>query len=87
VIKILLIGWWAWEFMWEEEEEFEDLNSHLLNPGRGCKLSGNFLSTQDKRISTVDDKLSYDFPFPKPPTKQRQKKLPLELFYFLAHAK
>jgi hypothetical protein len=37
VIKIPLIGWW-WEFLWEGEEEFVGLISHLLNPERGVGI-------------------------------------------------
>jgi hypothetical protein len=46
VIKIPLIGWWAWEFLWEGEEEFEEfegLNSHLLNLGIGAGIEWKFL--------------------------------------------
>jgi len=43
VIKIPLIGWWAWEFLWEEEE-FEGLISHPLNPGRGVGIEREITS-------------------------------------------
>jgi len=53
-----------------------------FKPRDGWKFSADSLSTQDTRISTVDDNLSYDFSFPNPLTKQRQKKLPLKLSHF-----